>query len=98
MRFAHLTGRERPLAVTDGHLVAALEDLDGMPTVDALIAAGPGAWDAARAAAPAALERGEPLAPGMLEAPSGPLGRSPASGSTTTTTAARPAWRHPSAR
>jgi 2-keto-4-pentenoate hydratase/2-oxohepta-3-ene-1,7-dioic acid hydratase in catechol pathway len=75
MRFAHLTGRERPLAVTDGHLVAALEDLDGVPTVDALIAAGPSAWDAARAAAPAALERGEPLAGGMLEAPIGAPGK-----------------------
>ena len=69
MRFAHLTGRERPLAVVDGDRVAPLA-MDGVATVDDLIAAGPAAWDGARAAAAAALERsGEPLQAGMLDAP-----------------------------
>lgn len=67
MRFAHLTGRERPLAVVEGDRVAALA-MDGLATVDDLIAAGRDAWDAARDAA--ALERGgEPLQPDMLDAP-----------------------------
>jgi hypothetical protein len=57
MRFAHLTGSERPLAVVEGDRVAALP-MDGLATVDHLIAAGPDAWDAARDAATAALERG----------------------------------------
>src|SRR5918998_1557381 len=43
MRFAHLKGAERPLAVVDGDRVAAL-DLDGIGTVDELIA--PGMLDA----------------------------------------------------
>src|SRR5829696_4267851 len=69
MRFAHLSGRERPLAVVDGDRVAPLA-MDGVATVDDLIAAGPAAWDGARAAAAAALERsGEPLQAGMLDAP-----------------------------
>jgi 2-keto-4-pentenoate hydratase/2-oxohepta-3-ene-1,7-dioic acid hydratase in catechol pathway len=69
MRFAHLTARERPLAVVEEDRVAALT-IDGIATVDDLIAAGPDAWDAARDAAPAALEDGgEPLAAGMLDAP-----------------------------
>jgi 2-keto-4-pentenoate hydratase/2-oxohepta-3-ene-1,7-dioic acid hydratase in catechol pathway len=68
MRFAHLTGRARPLAVVDGWNAAPLE-VDGIGTLDELIAAGPAAWQAAREAAPAALERGEPLRPGMLDAP-----------------------------
>jgi 5-carboxymethyl-2-hydroxymuconate isomerase len=70
MRFAHLTGRDRPLSVVEGDLVAPLEDgLGGIATVDQLIASGPEAWDAAREAAPAALNSGELLAPGMLDAP-----------------------------
>jgi 2-keto-4-pentenoate hydratase/2-oxohepta-3-ene-1,7-dioic acid hydratase in catechol pathway len=69
MRLAHLTSRERPLAVIEGDRVAALA-LDGVATVDALIAAGPDTWDAAREAATAALEGGgQPLQPGMLDAP-----------------------------
>jgi 5-carboxymethyl-2-hydroxymuconate isomerase len=69
MRFAHLTGRERPLAVVDGDRVAAVAT-DSVATVDDLIAAGPAAWDSARDAASAALESsGEPLRPGMLDAP-----------------------------
>jgi 2-keto-4-pentenoate hydratase/2-oxohepta-3-ene-1,7-dioic acid hydratase in catechol pathway len=69
MRLAHLTAAERPLAVVEGERVAALA-IDGLATVDELIAAGPDAWDAARDAAPAALENnGEPLQPGMLDAP-----------------------------
>jgi 2-keto-4-pentenoate hydratase/2-oxohepta-3-ene-1,7-dioic acid hydratase in catechol pathway len=69
MRFAHLTARERPLAVVEGDRVAALA-MEGIATVDDLLAAGPDAWDAARDAAPAALEDGgEPLQPGMLDAP-----------------------------
>lgn len=68
MRFAHLTGRERPLAVVEGDRIAALA-IDGIATVDELIAAGPETWDAARKAAAAALDSGESLAPGMLDAP-----------------------------
>jgi 5-carboxymethyl-2-hydroxymuconate isomerase len=70
MRYAHLTGRERPLAVVEGGRVAPLEaGFDGVATVDELIAAGPDEWEVARAAADAALDRGEPLQPGMLDAP-----------------------------
>jgi 5-carboxymethyl-2-hydroxymuconate isomerase len=65
MRFAHLNAADRPLAVVDGNRVAALA-MDGVATVDDLIAAGPRAWDAARTAA---LEAGEALRPGMLDAP-----------------------------
>jgi 2-keto-4-pentenoate hydratase/2-oxohepta-3-ene-1,7-dioic acid hydratase in catechol pathway len=69
MRFAHLTGAERPLAVVEGDRVAALA-MDGLATVDDLIAAGPDAWGAARDAATAALESGaDPLQRGMLDAP-----------------------------
>jgi 5-carboxymethyl-2-hydroxymuconate isomerase len=69
MRFAHLTGTERPLAVVEGDRVAALA-VDGLATVDDLIAAGPDAWDAARDAAGAALEGGaEPLQRHALDAP-----------------------------
>ena len=62
MRFAHLKGADRPLAVVDGDRIAPLR-LDGIATVDDLIAAGPEAWKAARAG------DGEPLQPGMLDAP-----------------------------
>ena len=69
MRFAHLKVAERPLAVVEADRVAALA-MDGIGTVDDLIAAGPDAWDAARATATAALGRGgEPLQPDMLDAP-----------------------------
>jgi 2-keto-4-pentenoate hydratase/2-oxohepta-3-ene-1,7-dioic acid hydratase in catechol pathway len=69
MRFAHLRGAERPLAVVEENRIAAVAT-DGIASVDDLIAAGPAAWDAARDAADAALERsGEPLRPGMLDAP-----------------------------
>ena len=65
MRLAHLKGRERPLAVVDGDSVAPLA-LDGIGTIDDLVAAGPDAWASAREAA-----RGdsEPLTQGLLEAP-----------------------------
>ncbi len=68
MRFAHVTGAERPLAVVEGARVATLA-VDGAATVDELIAAGPAAWEAARVVARAALEDGEALEPGMLDAP-----------------------------
>jgi 2-keto-4-pentenoate hydratase/2-oxohepta-3-ene-1,7-dioic acid hydratase in catechol pathway len=68
MRFAHVTGAERPLAVVDGDRVATLS-VDATATVDELIAAGPAAWEAARVVARAALEDGEALEPGMLDAP-----------------------------
>ncbi len=69
MRFAHLSGGDRPLAVVEGDRVAALA-MDGAATLDELIAAGPDAWDTARDAATSALERGgESLLPGMLAAP-----------------------------
>ena len=70
MRFAHLKGTDRPLAVVEAERVAALA-LDGVATIDELIAAGPEAWNAARRAAATAFENGEPLAPGMLAAPLG---------------------------
>jgi 2-keto-4-pentenoate hydratase/2-oxohepta-3-ene-1,7-dioic acid hydratase in catechol pathway len=65
MRFAHLKGADRSLAVVEGDRVAPLE-LDGIATVDDLINAGPPALDAARTAA---REGGEPLQRGMLDAP-----------------------------
>jgi 5-carboxymethyl-2-hydroxymuconate isomerase len=68
MRFAHLKGAERPLAVVEGGRVAALA-MDGAATVDELVTAGPKVLDAARDAAAAALTGGEPLQPGMLDAP-----------------------------
>jgi 2-keto-4-pentenoate hydratase/2-oxohepta-3-ene-1,7-dioic acid hydratase in catechol pathway len=69
MRFAHLKGAERPLAVVEENRIATVA-MDGIASVDDLIAAGPPAWDAARDAADAALERnGEALRPGMLDAP-----------------------------
>jgi 2-keto-4-pentenoate hydratase/2-oxohepta-3-ene-1,7-dioic acid hydratase in catechol pathway len=66
VRFAHLRDAERPLAVVDGDRVAPLA-LDGIGTIDELIAAGPDAWESARAAAEA--DQGAPLTPGMLAAP-----------------------------
>jgi 2-keto-4-pentenoate hydratase/2-oxohepta-3-ene-1,7-dioic acid hydratase in catechol pathway len=69
MRFAHLSAAGRPLAVVEGSTVAPLP-MDGIATVDDLIAAGSDTWEAARDAAVTALERGaEPLKPGMLGAP-----------------------------
>jgi 2-keto-4-pentenoate hydratase/2-oxohepta-3-ene-1,7-dioic acid hydratase in catechol pathway len=68
MRFAHLTGAARPLAVVEGDRVATLA-VDGAATVDELIGAGPPAWEAARELARAAIENGEALEPGMLDAP-----------------------------
>ena len=65
MRLAHLKDAERPLAVVDGGRVAPLA-IDGIATVDELIAAGPDAWAAAREVAEG---EGEPLARGMLDAP-----------------------------
>jgi 2-keto-4-pentenoate hydratase/2-oxohepta-3-ene-1,7-dioic acid hydratase in catechol pathway len=65
MRVAHLKTAERPLAVVDDGRVAPLS-LEGIDTVDDLIAAGPDAWRAARSAANGG---GEPLRPGMLDAP-----------------------------
>jgi 2-keto-4-pentenoate hydratase/2-oxohepta-3-ene-1,7-dioic acid hydratase in catechol pathway len=70
MRLAHLTGRDRPLAIVEGTRVAPLEaDLGDIATVDELIAAGQEMWDRAGAAAATALDDGEPLQPGMLGAP-----------------------------
>ena len=66
MRLAHLTDAERPLAVVDGDRVAPLS-LDGIATVDELIAAGPDAWESAEDAAGKVDRR--PLRPGMLAAP-----------------------------
>jgi 2-keto-4-pentenoate hydratase/2-oxohepta-3-ene-1,7-dioic acid hydratase in catechol pathway len=68
MRFANANAAEAPLAVVEGDRVAALA-MDGIATVDELIAAGPEAWDAAREAAAAALDSGESLRPGTLGAP-----------------------------
>jgi 2-keto-4-pentenoate hydratase/2-oxohepta-3-ene-1,7-dioic acid hydratase in catechol pathway len=66
MRLAHLRDADRPLALVDGDRVAPLS-LDGIATVDELIAAGPDAWERARNAA--ANGAGGPLRPGMLAAP-----------------------------
>jgi len=68
MRFAHVKAANRPLGVVEGNRVAALA-LDGVATVDELIAAGPETWDAAREAGAGALTIGEPLRPGMLDGP-----------------------------
>jgi 2-keto-4-pentenoate hydratase/2-oxohepta-3-ene-1,7-dioic acid hydratase in catechol pathway len=69
MRFAHMKGAERPLAVVEENRIAAVAT-DGIASIDDLIAAGPAAWKAARDAAGAALERsGENLQAGMLDAP-----------------------------
>jgi 2-keto-4-pentenoate hydratase/2-oxohepta-3-ene-1,7-dioic acid hydratase in catechol pathway len=68
MRFAHLTGAARPLAVVEGDRVATLA-VDGAATVDELIGAGPPAWEAARELARAAIENCEALEPGILDAP-----------------------------
>ncbi len=65
MRFAHLKDAERPLAVVDGDHVACVS-LDGIATVDELIAAGPDAWAEARDAVDGSAE---PLRTGMLDAP-----------------------------
>jgi 2-keto-4-pentenoate hydratase/2-oxohepta-3-ene-1,7-dioic acid hydratase in catechol pathway len=66
VRFAHLRDAERPLAVVDGDRVTPLS-LDGVATIDELIAAGPEAWERARNAAPTG--DGKPLRTGMLAAP-----------------------------
>jgi 2-keto-4-pentenoate hydratase/2-oxohepta-3-ene-1,7-dioic acid hydratase in catechol pathway len=65
MRFAHLKAAERPLAVVDDGRATPLS-LEGIDTVDDLIAAGTEAW---RAAESAATGGGEPLRAGMLDAP-----------------------------
>jgi 2-keto-4-pentenoate hydratase/2-oxohepta-3-ene-1,7-dioic acid hydratase in catechol pathway len=66
MRFAHLKDAERPLAVVDGDHVAPLS-LDGVATIDELIAAGPEVWAVAREARPD--DAGAELKPGTLGAP-----------------------------
>jgi 2-keto-4-pentenoate hydratase/2-oxohepta-3-ene-1,7-dioic acid hydratase in catechol pathway len=68
MRFAHLKDAERPLAVVEENRVAALP-MDGVATIDELIAAGPEVWEAARQTATRTIQDGEPLRPGMLAAP-----------------------------
>jgi 2-keto-4-pentenoate hydratase/2-oxohepta-3-ene-1,7-dioic acid hydratase in catechol pathway len=68
MRFAHLNGADRPLAVVEADRVAALP-MDGFATIDELISAGPDAWAAAREDAAPALEGGARLRSGMLDAP-----------------------------
>jgi 2-keto-4-pentenoate hydratase/2-oxohepta-3-ene-1,7-dioic acid hydratase in catechol pathway len=65
MRVAHLKAAERPLAVVDDGRVTPLS-LEGIDTIDELIAAGPEAW---RAAESLANGGGESLRPGMLAAP-----------------------------
>jgi 2-keto-4-pentenoate hydratase/2-oxohepta-3-ene-1,7-dioic acid hydratase in catechol pathway len=65
MRVAHLKAAARPLAVVHDGRVTPLS-LEGIATVDDLIAAGPDAW---RAAESAPNRGGEPLRPGMLAAP-----------------------------
>ena len=67
MRFAHLKGARRPLAVGDDRRVIPLTRA-GIATGDALIAAGPAPRRAADSAAEDA-GGGEPLRPGMLAAP-----------------------------
>jgi 2-keto-4-pentenoate hydratase/2-oxohepta-3-ene-1,7-dioic acid hydratase in catechol pathway len=69
MRLAHLKDAERPLAVVAGDRRVAPLDIDGVATIDDLIAAGPDAWRAARQAAAAALDGGHVLEAGMLAAP-----------------------------
>jgi 2-keto-4-pentenoate hydratase/2-oxohepta-3-ene-1,7-dioic acid hydratase in catechol pathway len=68
MRFAHLTDAEHPLAVVEAGRAAALP-VDGVTTIDELIAAGPGAWEAARETGARTIQDGEPLQPGVLAAP-----------------------------
>jgi 2-keto-4-pentenoate hydratase/2-oxohepta-3-ene-1,7-dioic acid hydratase in catechol pathway len=68
MRFAHLRDAERPLAVVEEGRVARLP-IDGVATIDELIAAGSKAWEAAREAGAGTIQDGEPLRPGMLAAP-----------------------------
>jgi 2-keto-4-pentenoate hydratase/2-oxohepta-3-ene-1,7-dioic acid hydratase in catechol pathway len=68
MRLAHLKDAERPLAVVDEDRVAPLA-MDGVATIDELIAAGPQAWEAARRAGSGAIQDGEPMTPGRLDAP-----------------------------
>jgi 2-keto-4-pentenoate hydratase/2-oxohepta-3-ene-1,7-dioic acid hydratase in catechol pathway len=68
MRLAHLKDAERPLAVVDEDRVAPLA-MDGVATIDELIAAGPQAWEAARRAGSRAIQDGEPMTPGRLDAP-----------------------------
>jgi 2-keto-4-pentenoate hydratase/2-oxohepta-3-ene-1,7-dioic acid hydratase in catechol pathway len=68
MRFAHLKDAERPLAVVEENRVAPLA-LDGVATIDELIAAGPEVWETARRAGPRAIQNGEPVTPGRLDAP-----------------------------
>lgn len=68
MRFAHLKDAERPLAVVEEGRVARLP-IDGVATIDELIAAGSEAWEAAREAGAGRIQDGEPLRPGMLAAP-----------------------------
>src|SRR3954447_17644263 len=69
MRYAHLQATDAPLAaVVDGHVVPLAARLDGIATLDALIAAGPEAWAAAEAAALEA-EPGPALADVRLAAP-----------------------------
>jgi 2-keto-4-pentenoate hydratase/2-oxohepta-3-ene-1,7-dioic acid hydratase in catechol pathway len=65
MRFAHTRDAERPVALVDEDRVMPLA-LDGIATVDQLIAAGPDAW---AAAARAVAGDGVDLAPGTLDAP-----------------------------
>ena len=85
MRVAHLKAAERPLAVVDDGRVTPLS-LEGIDTVDDLIAAGPDA----QASRGARRRRRGTAPPGHARRPACPPPRSRAWGSTTTTTAARP--------
>ena len=99
MRFAHLKGAERPLAVVEENRIAALA-MDGIASIDELIAAGP-ARGTPRAMLPAPHSKaaGSTLQAGHARRTAqGAVRRSRAWASTTTTTAARPGWPPPSAR
>ncbi len=68
MRYAHLRSTESPLAAVVGdHVVPLAGRLDGIGTLDELVAAGPEAWAAAEAAAGDG--DGTPLADAELAAP-----------------------------
>jgi 5-carboxymethyl-2-hydroxymuconate isomerase len=70
MRLVHLAGRERPLAAVESDRVAALDGLDGIATIDDVIALPE--WERGRvaeAAATALTAGGEPLEPNMLDVP-----------------------------
>jgi 5-carboxymethyl-2-hydroxymuconate isomerase len=69
VRYAHVRNADSPLAaVVDGRVVPLAGRLDGIATLDALVAAGPDAWAAAEAAATEGGD-GRALADTALDAP-----------------------------